>query len=77
MNYLFGTFYPPLCYVLLPHPACSMPPPPLEPSLLQHLELNNAENNTQTEEPIPKLTLSKEDLLREGYEQTKKAWTEE
>lgn len=50
MNYLFGPFYPPLCYVLLPHPACSLPPPPLEPSLLQHMELNNAENITQTEE---------------------------
>jgi hypothetical protein len=77
MNCILGSFSPPVYYLFIPgfcpygSPSTPASPLPQEPSQ------NNAENIPKTEEETEKLAVTREDLLREGYEKTKKAWTEE
>ena len=77
MQYVIGTLTPPLCYFVLP-PACPFLPStfmPLQSSSISSQE--NAEINPLPSSPEDKITVTKDDLLQEGYIRTKRAWTEE
>lgn len=77
MNFGPPALCPPCCFLLLLPATCLLSPPysPPEPPL--PLDSSSGENNSVSSCGEERILVTREDLLQEGYGQTKRAWTEE
>ena len=76
MQFLMGTFSPPLCLFFIPPTSAFLPPTNMPQPAPEIAQPENAEIIPQ-QTAEERITVSREDLLKEGYEKTKRAWTEE